>query len=258
MSTSQVPGRLESKVAIVTGAGSGFGAAIAERFAQEGCRVLIGDLKESAARSTAERIGGSFVRALHMDVCSETDWTAAVETCLRTWGRLDAVVNNAGTSYKNKETLDVTPEEFDRVFNVNVKGVFLSVRAAVPVLKSQGQGGLILNISSVGSTRPRPGLVWYNSSKGAVSNATRGLAAEYGPDQIRVNALCPLLSATGLFEMFTGGPDTPETRQKFLTGVPMGRLTDPMDVANAALFLASDEGKFVTGANLEVDGGRSI
>jgi len=158
----------------------------------------------------------------------------------------------------DQPTLEVTEQDFDKVFAVNVKSIFHSVAAMVPQLQSQGQGGSIINISSIGSTRPRPGLVWYNASKGAVSNATKGLAAEYGCDQIRVNALCPLLSGTGLFEMFSGVPYTEENMKKFLGNVPLGRLTDPMDVANTALFLASEEGKFITGVNLEVDGGRGV
>jgi len=152
----------------------------------------------------------------------------------------------------------VTSDEFDRVFNVNVKSIYLSVLAAVPRMQKQGHGGSIINISSIGSLRPRPGLVWYNASKAAVTNATKGLAAEYGQDNIRVNAIAPLLSGTGLFSSFVGVEDTPENRANFAASIPLKRLTDPMDVANTALFLASDEGSFLTGVNLEVDGGRGI
>ncbi|KAF1984026.1 NAD(P)-binding protein [Aulographum hederae CBS 113979] len=249
-------GRLDGKVALVTGGASGFGAAITERFAAEGCKVILGDLNEDAANATAKRIGGGNIKVQKMDVCEEKDWKAVVEVCIQVFGRLDCLVNNAGWSYKNKPTLEVTLDEFSRVFDINVKSVYLSVAAVVPHL--QKNGGSILNISSIGSLRPRPGLVWYNATKGAVSNATKGLAAEYGPDQIRVNAICPLLCGTGLFEQFTGVPDTPENRQKFIGNVPLGRLTDPMDVANTALFLASDDGKFITGVNIEVDGGRGV
>jgi NAD(P)-dependent dehydrogenase (short-subunit alcohol dehydrogenase family) len=248
--------RLKGKVAIVTGAASGFGAAIATRFAGEGASVLLADLNEPGVRSKAKEIGGS-VHAIRVNVTEAEDWKTAVETAVSKFGRLDIVVNNAGTSYRNKATLDVTAEEFDRVFAVNVKSIFLSVPAVVPHLKKAG-GGSIINISSIGSVRPRPGLVWYNASKAAVTNATKGLAAEYGPDNIRVNALAPLLSGTGLFELFSGVPDTPENRQKFVSNVPLGRLAEPKDVADAALYLASDEGKFITGINLEVDGGRAI
>jgi len=251
--------RLEGKVAIVTGAASGFGKAIATRFAEEGCRVLVADLNGEGAEAAAKdlKVGENAV-SLSMDVTKEAHWEEAVKTVVEKWGKVDICVNNAGTTYKNKPTLEVTAEDFDRVFNVNVRSIFLSVRAVVPQMQKQGNGGSIINVSSIGSTRPRPGLVWYNSSKGAVTNATKGLAAEYGPDQIRVNALAPLLSGTGLFESFAGVKDTPENRQKFLSNVPLGRLTEVTDVANTALFLASDEGKFLTGTNIEIDGGRGI
>jgi len=250
--------RLEGKVAIVTGGASGFGKAIATRFAQEGCRVLISDLNESGAESVASSLNvGDKVTSMKMDVTQESHWQSAVKKVVEAWGRLDIVVNNAGTTYKNKPTLEVTSDDFDRVFTVNVKSIFLSVQAVVPQMQ-KNKGGSIINISSIGSVRPRPGLVWYNSSKGAVTNATKGLAAEYGPDNIRVNSIAPLLSGTGLFESFVGVPDTPENRKQFVANVPLGRLTDPMDVANTALFLASEEGAFITGVNMEVDGGRAI
>ncbi|QDS77483.1 hypothetical protein FKW77_000057 [Venturia effusa] len=251
--------RLLGKVAIVTGGASGFGKAISTRFSQEGCKVLIGDLNETGAKTLATILSpsSSDVLSQSMDVTNEAHWKTAIETCVQKWGRLDIVVNNAGTTYKNKPTLEVTEREFDLVFNVNVKSIYLSVVATVPHLKRNG-GGSIINISSTGSLRPRPGLVWYNASKGAVTNATKGLAAEYGADNIRVNAIAPLLSGTGLFSSFVGVEDTPENRAKFVSNVPLGRLTDPMDVANTALFLASDEGSFINGINLEVDGGKCV
>jgi len=245
----------------VTGAGSGFGAAIAERFAEEGCAVMMTDIDLEALRIQAERLserhGSTRVVYTQLNVTDAKDWSRAVQACFDLGKTLDICVNNAGTTYRNKDTLSVTEEEFGRVFDVNVKSIFHSVRAVVPVMKAQG-GGSIINISSIGSVRPRPGLVWYNSSKGAVTNATKGLAAEFGPANIRVNAIAPLLSGTGLFESFVGVPDTPENRAGFTANVPLGRLTDPLDVANAALFLASDEGRFVTGINMEVDGGRAV
>ncbi|KAI9726335.1 MAG: hypothetical protein M1828_001609 [Chrysothrix sp. TS-e1954] len=250
-------GRLSGKVAIVTGGGSGFGAAISKRFGQEGCSVLVGDLNEDTAAATAKAMPSERAIPMSMDVTQEDHWKAAVEKCVQQWGRLDIVVNNAGTSYKNKPTLDVTMSEFQRCFDVNVRSVFNSVNAAVPQLKKAG-GGSIINISSIGSVRPRPGLVWYNASKGAVTNASKGLAAEFGPDNIRVNAIAPLLSGTGLFESFVGVPYNEENVQKFVQAVPLGRLTDPLDIANAALFLASEEGKFITGTNWEIDGGKGI
>ncbi|TID18103.1 hypothetical protein E2P81_ATG11070 [Venturia nashicola] len=251
--------RLKGKVAIVTGGASGFGKAISTRFSQEGCKVLIGDLNESGARELATALSASSpdILSQSMDVTNEAHWRSAIDTCVRKWGCVDIVVNNAGTTYKNKPTLEVTEQEFNLVFNVNVKSIYLSVGATVPQMKRNG-GGSIINISSTGSLRPRPGLVWYNASKAAVTNATKGLAAEYGADNIRVNAIAPLLSGTGLFSSFVGVEDTPENRASFVSNVPLGRLTDPMDVAHTALFLASEEGSFINGVNLEVDGGKCV
>ncbi|CAF9928644.1 MAG: hypothetical protein GOMPHAMPRED_005192 [Gomphillus americanus] len=250
--------RLANKIAIVTGAGSGFGRAIATRFVQEGAKVLVSDVNESAARETASKIGrdeNTFV--LKFDVTREEDWREVVSEVEKKWGVLDILVNNAGWAYKNRPTLDVTEADFDRVFNINVKSIFHSVPAVVPSMSKAG-GGSIINISSIGSARPRPGLVWYNASKAAVTNASLALAAEYGPQGIRVNAIAPLISGTGLFEAFAGVPYTEENIKGFVAQVPLGRLTDPLDVANAALFLASDEAAFVTGQNLVVDGGKGI
>jgi len=249
--------RLQGKVAIVTGGGSGFGEGISKRFAEEGCKVVIADIDPIGGERVANTHPSSmyFVKT---NVANEEDWERLLENTLDKWGRVDVLVNNAGTSYKNKPTLEVIEDEFDKVFNVNVKSIFFATRHFVPNLINQGEGGSIINIASIGATRPRPGLVWYNASKAAVWNATKGLAAEYGPKNIRVNSICPLLSGTGLFETFAGMPDTPENRDKFLFNVPLGRLCTPEDVANYCLFLASDEAKFITGTSLEVDGGRGI
>jgi len=250
-------GKLANKVAIVTGAASGFGLATVRKFIEEGAKVVAADLNEQGLQKAYAESAGSHVALITANVTSSADWQKIVDLAVSKFGGLDILVNNAGTSYKNKPTLEVTEEEYDRVFAVNVKSIFLSVAVAVPALQSRG-GGAIINIASIGAMRPRPGLVWYNSSKGAVANATKGLAAEFGKDQIRVNALCPLLSGTGLFESFVGVPYNEENMKKFLFNVPLGRLTDPKDVANVAAFLASEEGKFVTGVNLEVDGGRAV
>ncbi|KEQ87136.1 NAD(P)-binding protein [Aureobasidium pullulans] len=259
-STELQLGRLNNKVAIVTGGASplGFGAAISRRFVTEGAKVIIGDLDASGAESVAASLSSPNVKGVAMNVTSEEDWKRVVNMAVSEFGRLDIVVNNAGVTYRNKPTEEVTEEEFERVMSVNVKSIFWSVKVAIPQMQKQGEGGSVINISSSGSVRPRPGLVWYNASKGAVSNATMALAAEYGPDQIRVNAIAPLLSATGLFESFVGVKDTQENRDKFAASIPLGRLTDPVDVGNACVFLASDEGKFVTGTNFSVDGGRHI
>ncbi|KAL2414853.1 4-formylbenzenesulfonate dehydrogenase TsaC1/TsaC2 [Exophiala dermatitidis] len=252
-------GRLAGKVAIVTGAASGFGLAVTQKFVSEGAKVVASDINaaglEKAFSSSSNY--ATNVATISANVTSAEDWQKMVDLAVSKFGGLDTVVNNAGTSYKNKPTLEVTEAEFDKVMAVNVKSIFLSVPAVVPALKNRG-GGSIINVASIGAMRPRPGLVWYNASKAAVANATKGLAAEFGKEQIRVNALCPLLSGTGLFEMFVGVPYTEENMKKFLFNVPLGRLTDPADVANICSFLASDEGKFITGINLEVDGGRSV
>jgi NAD(P)-dependent dehydrogenase (short-subunit alcohol dehydrogenase family) len=239
-----------------TGGASGFGKAICERFAEEGAKVILSDINaEGGEKVASTNKAFKFVKA---DATSASDWKTLVSEAKSTFGRLDFVINNAGTSYKNKPTIEVTEAEFDRVFAVNVKSIYQSVIHCMPFLIEQGQGGVMVNVASIGALRPRGGLVWYNATKGAVFNATKGLASEYAAHKIRVNGICPLLSATGLFSMFTGLPDTEENRAKFLSNVPLGRLTDPVDVANAAVYFCSDEASFITGANLEVDGGRAI
>lgn len=252
--------RLANKIALVTGAGSGFGRAIATRFASEGCKVLVSDVNVQGAQETAEMINKpDLTHVLQFDVTSQPAWTSAVkEVESRFKGPLSILVNNAGWAYKNRPTLEVEEEDFDKVFEINVKSVFHSIPAVMPSLRRAEGGGSIINISSIGSVRPRPGLVWYNASKAAVTNATLGLAAEYGPLGVRVNAIAPLLSGTGLFEQFVGVPHTPENVKKFVEAVPLGRLTDPMDVANTAVWLGSDEGAFVTGQNIVIDGGKGI
>jgi len=250
--------RLQGKVAIVTGGGSGFGEAICKRFAEEGCKVIVADMDPVGGERVASTTHPHSMYFIKTNVANEADWEQLMENTLAKWGRVDILVNNAGTSYKNKPTAEVTEDEFDKVFAVNVKSIFHSARHFIPNLINQGEGGSIINIASIGATRPRPGLVWYNASKAAVANATKGLAAEYGDKQIRVNSVCPLLSGTGLFQTFVGVPPTEENFKKFLFNVPLGRLTDPADVANYCLFLSSEEAKFITGTCLEVDGGRGI
>lgn len=248
--------QLNDKVAIVTGAGSGFGEGVAKLYADEGAKVVIADVNINAARRVAADIGSGAL-ALQVDVTSSKDVDDLVAQCRQEFGSVDIVVNNAGTTHKNQPMLDVDEATFDRVFNVNVKSIYLITKAVVPVMRAQG-GGVILNIGSTAGIRPRPGLTWYNASKGAVNLLSRSMAVELAPDNIRVNAICPVMGVTGLFESFMGLPDTPENRAKFVSTIPLGRFCRPSDVAAAALFLASDAAEFMTGVEFPVDGGRTI
>lgn len=247
--------RLANKVALVTGAGSGFGAGIAARFAAEGAQVVLADRDEAAGRAVAERIGG---QAIHVraDVTDTADTKAMIAAAVDRFGRLDILVNNAGFSHRNQPLTEVSEEDFDLTYAVNVKAIFLAAREAVPLFRRQG-GGVILNTSSTAALRPRPGLVWYNGSKGAVNTITKAMALELAPDNIRVNAICPVIAATGMLETFMGKPDTPENRAAFVASVPLGRMSTPEDIAAAALYLVSDEAEFLTGVCLPVDGGRT-
>jgi 3-oxoacyl-[acyl-carrier protein] reductase len=246
--------RLANRIALVTGAASGFGAGIARRFAAEGAKVVCADLNLAGAQTIAAEIGGIAVGG---DVSREADVAAMVQAAVAAYGGLDILVNNAGTTHRNKPLLEVTEEEFDRVYAVNVKSLFWTTRAVVPLLRRQRRGGVIINIASTAGIRPRPGLTWYNGTKGAVNIITLSMAQELGKDGIRVNAICPVIGETGLLEAFMGVPDTPENRAKFLATIPLGRMSTPADVANAAVFLAEDASSFLTGVLLPVDGGRT-
>jgi 3-oxoacyl-[acyl-carrier protein] reductase len=246
--------RLHNKSIIITGGAQGFGLGIAERFAAEGAKLMIVDIKGDAAAAVAERFSGAV--ALRADVSKDGDWANIVETSLRAFGRIDVVVNNAGVSHRNQPMLDVDEEEFDRVYAVNVKSIYLSARHCVPVFRRQG-GGAFVQIASTAGVRPRPGLTWYNGSKGAVILTSKSMAVELASENIRVNCINPVAGETPLLATFMG-EDTPEKRAAFRASIPMGRLSTPLDIANAALFLASEEAAFITGACLEVDGGRCV
>jgi 3-oxoacyl-[acyl-carrier protein] reductase len=246
--------RLRNKVSIVTGGAQGFGLGIVERFAQEGAKVMVVDVKGDAAAAVAERI--SSAQSMQADVSKDADWAAIVERTVKVFGHIDCVVNNAGVSHRNQPMLDVDEAEFDRVYAVNVKSIYLSARHCVPVFRKQG-GGNFVQIASTAGVRPRPGLTWYNGSKGAVIVTSRSMAAELAKDKIRVNIINPVAGETPLLATFMG-EDTPEKRAQFRASIPMGRLSTPLDIANAALFLASDEAEFITGACVEVDGGRCV
>jgi 3-oxoacyl-[acyl-carrier protein] reductase len=247
---------LQSKIAIVTGGGAGFGEGIARLFVEHGARVLIADLDLERAQAVAASLGAAAC-AVQCDVSRAQDVQSAVDACVQQFGVPQIVVNNAGTTHRNQPMLDVDEATFDRVFNVNVKSIYHMARAVVPLLRQQGQGSII-NIGSTAGLRPRPGLTWYNASKGAVNVLSKSMAAELGPDGIRVNAICPVMGATGLIEQFLGAADTPEARARIIAGIPLGRMSTPNDVAQAALYLASDAAAFITGVELPVDGGRTI
>lgn len=250
-----MPQRLAGKVAVVTGAGSGFGEGIARTYVREGARVVVADIDGAAAERVADGLGDAAV-AVRADVTDTADAAAMIDAAVDRFEGLDILVNNAGVAHRNKSMLEVTDEEFDHIFAVNVKAVFLACRIAVPLIAARG-GGSILNTASTAALRPRPGLTWYNASKGALVTATKSMAVELAPRGIRVNALCPVIGETGLTATFLG-EDTPERRAQFAATIPLGRFSTPQDIANAALFLASDEGAFLTGVALEVDGGRCV
>ena len=247
--------RLQGKVALVTGAGGGFGEGIARLFAAEGAHVVCADLRSEAASTVAGDIGAAAV-AVAGDVSRGPDVQAMVDAAVSSFGGLDVVVNNAGTTHRNQPLLEVGADEFDRVYAVNVKSIYWMAQAAVPLMRRQGRGGSIVNISSTAGIRPRPGLVWYNGSKGAVNTITQCMASELASDNIRVNSVCPVIGATNLLTEFMGAADTPENRARFLATIPLGRMSTPFDIANACLWLAEDASSFIIGVLLPVDGGR--
>ena len=247
--------RLRDKVAIVTGAGFGFGEGIAKQYAAEGARVLVADIDRARAERVAGEIGDA-ARPSAADVAVGTDFARMVDEALAAFGRLDIVVNNAGITHRNQPMLEVDEAAFDRVYAVNVKSIYWSAKAAVPVFRRQ-RGGCFVNIASTAGLRPRPGLTWYNGSKGAVIIISKSMAVELAPDRIRVNAVCPVIGETGLTAEFMGG-DSPELRKRFVDTIPLGRMSRPRDIAAACVFRASDEAVFFTGVALEVDGGRCV
>jgi 3-oxoacyl-[acyl-carrier protein] reductase len=246
--------RLDGKTALITGAGSGIGKSIAETYAREGARVVLADVNLDAAQAAARAIGNNAI-AVRCDVTKKADFAAAVAETLAAFGGLDILVNNAGTTHVNKPMLEIGEDEFDRTFAVNVKGVFLGCQAVVPHFRKAG-GGVIINIGSTAAVRPRPGTTAYAGTKGAVHTLTKGLAAELAPDRIRVCAIAPVATETPLLPSFLG--PAPGQREKFIATVPLGRLAQPQDVANAALYLASADADFLTGNIVEVDGGRCV
>ena len=270
-------GRLDGKVALITGSGSGFGEAIAHAYASEGAKVLIADIAVANGQRVASDItnknysGEAFF--VELNVTKRSDWEQGLEQARQRYGKLDIVVNNAGTTYKKQPSIEVSEEDFDRIVAVNIKSIYLSVSVLMPYFVER-KSGVFLSTSSIAGIRVRPGQVFYGGTKGFLNTVlptslsivsklltlhlqiTQGLAAEYGPEGIRVNSICPLRGPTGLLEMFSGVPDTPEERERFAQTVPLRRMSEPSDIAMAAVYLASDEAKFVSGVNLPVDGGR--
>ena len=247
--------RLEGKRAIVTGGASGFGAGIARRFAEEGARVIVADLNGEAARVLAAELGDADL-GVAVDVSNAAEVTALAETANRLLGGIDIVINNAGVGHTPQPLDELADEAFDRIAAVNMRAIYLMSRAFVPAMKAQGSGA-ILNIASTGGVSPRPNLTWYNASKGWVITATRAMAVELAPFQVRVNALNPVAGDTPLLKTFMG-EDTPEVRAKFLASIPIGRFSTPEDMGAAAAFLCSDDASMITGVAMEVDGGRCI
>lgn len=245
--------RLAGKTAIVTGGASGFGAGIVRKFAEEGANVMVADLNMDLARDVAAEVGGI---AHQVDVSKDADVAAMVAAARTQMGDIDILVNNAGITHLPKPMEEVTEDEFDRVWAVNCKSVYLTAKHAVPLMKAAGKGA-VLNVASTAGLSPRPNLNWYNSSKGWMITATKTMAVELAPAGIRVNAICPVAGETPLLTSFMG-EDTPEIRAKFLSTIPIGRFSTPEDMGNAACFLCSDEAGMVTGVAMEVDGGRCI
>jgi 3-oxoacyl-[acyl-carrier protein] reductase len=247
--------RLKNKVAIVTGAGSGFGAGIARRFVEEGATVVVADIDEKNGKRVASELKAKFIQA---DVTKGADWARLVQETVSAAGRLDAVINNAGWTHRRKPYVEVTEAEFDKVYAVNVKSIYLSAIHALPAFRKQG-GGCFVNIASTAGVRPRPGLTVYNSSKGAVITMSKSMAAEFGPDKVRVNVVNPVFSPdTALSADFAGGAITEDAKKAFLATIPLGRFSTALDIANACLYLASDESAMVSGACIEVDGARCV
>jgi 3-oxoacyl-[acyl-carrier protein] reductase len=246
--------RLENKTALVTGAGSGIGLCIAETYAREGARVALADIDFDGAKSAARAIGNNAI-AMRCDVTQKSAFAAAVEDTLAAFGGLDILVNNAGTTHVNKPLMEISEGEYERTFAVNVKGVFLGCQAVVPHFRKAG-GGVIINIGSTAGLRPRPGVSAYSATKGAVHTLTKALAGELAPDRIRVCAIAPVATETPLLPSFLG--PKPGMREKFISTIPLGRLAVVQDIANAALFLASNDAEFLTGNIVEVDGGRCV
>ena len=247
--------RLAGKTAIVTGGAAGVGAGIVRKFVDEGARVMIADLNTDMAQELAAQIGDE-VQVIRCNVADDASVRAMVETTQTVFNQIDILINNAGTTHLPAPMEEVSEADFEKVFAVNCKSVYLTAKYIVPLMKAQGSG-VILNVASTAGVSPRPRLNWYNASKGWMNNATKGMAVELAPSGVRVNAINPVAGETPLLKTFMG-EDTPEVRAKFLSTIPLGRFSSPEDMGNAACYLCSDEASMVTGVCMEVDGGRCI
>tara|TARA_B100000686_G_scaffold93040_2_gene99452 strand:+ start:927 stop:1688 length:762 start_codon:yes stop_codon:yes gene_type:complete len=252
--------RLKNKAAIVTGAASGFGEGIARRFAKEGARVLLADINIDGAEKVVSEIndeGGDAI-ALQVDVSSGEQNKIMMDRATEAFGKLDILIQNAAIGMKAKPLVETSEDEFDSLFKINVRSVYLGAIHVFPIFKKQGLGGVIINTVSTAALRPRPGLTAYNATKGALVTMTKGMSLEFAPEKIRVNGLCPVAGDTAMLDGFLGDGSKEEAYDRFVSTVPLGRLCKPRDMANAALYLCSDEADFITGVMLEVDGGRCV
>lgn len=252
--------RVQDKSIIVTGAGQGIGKGIALRLAAEGAKIIVNDINAALGEAVVAELvaAGGTASFFAADVTKSDEVKALVDAAVKRYGRLDVMVNNAGWTHRNRPALEVSEEEFDKCYAINVKSVYLATVHATPVFRAQG-GGCFINIASTAGVRPRPGLTWYNGSKGAVITTSKSLAAELGPDNIRVNCVNPVFNPeTGLSTEFAGGPLTDDRMAKFRASIPLGRFSSALDVANAVLYLASDEAAFISGVCIEVDGARCV
>ena len=248
--------RLLNKVALITGSASGFGKGMAERFTKEGAKVAIIDINIEAAKSLSKKLGKNTI-AIYCDVTKVEDIEKAVNLTIEKLGTIDIVINNAGWTHLNQPMLEVDEETFKKVYDINVFSIFHMIKSIIPIWRELSYKGNIINIGSTAGLSPRPGLTWYNSTKGCVNFMSKALAIELAPDKIRVNCIAPVAGETPLLPQFMGG-DTKENREKFISSIPLGRFCNPSDIASAAVYLASDEADLVTGVVLPVDGGRTI
>ncbi|EMC98023.1 hypothetical protein BAUCODRAFT_22873 [Baudoinia panamericana UAMH 10762] len=250
-------GRLHGKTAIVTGAGMGLGEGITKKFVDEGANVLLFEISQEHGQKVADGLPKDKAMFYKGDVTNLEHWEAALKQCQDKWGGLDIVVNNAGVVHRAGPSNEVPRSEYDRIMSINVSPLYQSAKAIQPYFAKQ-KHGVYVNVSSISAPRPRPNLVWYAGSKGAVSAITKGLAAEFAKDGVRCNAICPVIADTSMVVNVLGGTDTPEGRAVVMKGIPLGRYATPRDIGNAAAFLASDEADFITGIELPVDGGRAL